>query len=190
MKHINVTQKSTGGRTMVGRTAIKRSVAVLVLGAASLFTFVPMTHAASTSAHNSLVSTRSVLLAAINADRTAKGLAPLKLDKKQSACSLQHTVAMASQNSLFHNNLSTEGCSTHTLISQNVGEASGDPSQAAMSVLQLMISEGPCPQKGCPGTEYIQHGHYVNLLNPQAHHVGIGMVVQDGTLWLTEDFTS
>jgi hypothetical protein len=175
---------------MVGRSVIKRSASLLVLGAASLFTFVPMTHAASTSAHNSLVSTRTVLLAAINADRTAKGLAPLKLDRKQSTCSLQHTVSMANEDSLFHNNLSTESCSKHTLISQNVGEATGDPSQAALTVLQLMISEGPCPQHGCPGTEYIQHGHYVNLLDPQAHYVGIGLVVQNGTLWLTEDFTS
>jgi uncharacterized protein YkwD len=179
---------------MIGRSVVKGTVSVALLGAASFFTCITATHAAtpaaSSSAHNSLLSVRAALLSAINQDRAAHGLRALTIDKKQSTCSVQHSASMAQANSLFHSDLSTDTCSSHFLVGQNVGMASGSPSAAALTVHQIMMNEGPCPQKGCPGNEFEQHGHYVNILNPSAHHVGIGLVVQGGALWLTEDFTA
>jgi uncharacterized protein YkwD len=179
---------------MFGHFFTRRLAPAVLLTAASLFTVVPLTHAAAlnsaSTAHTSLASVRTILLAAINTDRINHGLTTLKLDKKQSTCSLQHSEQMASQDMLYHNNLTTANCSSHALLAQNVGEATGNPAQAAVTINQLMVNEGPCPQKGCPGAEYEAHGHYVNLLSPTAHHVGIGMVVANGALWLTEDFTS
>lgn len=163
----------------------------------SLFALVPSSHAASkvsaTTKSNSasIVGTlKNELLAAINADRAAHHVAALTVNAKQSRCSAQHAAKMAASGSLFHTNLATDVCSSHLLVGQNVGEDGGDTSSALLALHTMMIDEGPCPHAGCPGAEYEAHGHYVNILSHAAHHVGIGIVIQNGTLWLTEDFTN
>ncbi len=61
---------------------------------------------------------------------------------------------------------------------------------AALTLERLMMREGPCPHKGCPGTESEAHSHYLNLINPEYRRVGIGLVQRGHMLSLTEDFLS
>jgi uncharacterized protein YkwD len=131
----------------------------------------------------------ATLLAAINKDRAKHKAAPLILDSKQSACSMKHSLHMAAAGYLAHDQFPADICIPHELAAENIGEARGDPTQAALMLHRIMMSEGPCPHKGCSGTELGAHGHYLNLINPRYTRVGLGLVEKNGTLWLTENFT-
>jgi hypothetical protein len=96
---------------------------------------------------------------------------------------------MATLGYLIHDQFPADVCIPHVLAAENIGVASGAPAQAALMLHRIMMSEGPCPHKSCPGTEFEQHGHYLNLLNPSYRRIGIGFLFTGGQLWLTEDFT-
>lgn len=129
------------------------------------------------------------LLATINSDRAALRLAPLTLNSRQSRCSKQHSQHMAALRTISHDQFPADVCVNHQISGENVGVASGEPGDALLTLNQLMLAEGPCPGSCSPGTRE-QHGHYLNLMNATFHHVGLGVYVQGGRTWLTEDFTS
>lgn len=131
-----------------------------------------------------------LLLATINSVRTARGLLPLTLDRRESRCSRLHSQHMALTGQLSHDQFPTDVCVPHRVAGENVGYDAGAPTSAVLAIQQYMMSEGPCHSRRCSGTTYEQHGHYLNLINPSYRHVGIGIVVKHGTTWLTEDFTS
>jgi len=132
-----------------------------------------------------------MLLAAINEGRAAHGLSALSLDPRQSKCSRAHSMHMALQGQISHDQFPADICVPHTYVAENVGEdPQGSVSVAVLELQRLMMDEGPCATSACSGAQYEQHGHYMNLINPRYKHVGIGIVVRNGATWLTEDFTS
>jgi len=130
------------------------------------------------------------LLTIINRDRLAHHLPPLKLSGRQSRCSLAHSRQMARDDALSHDQFPTDICVPHGWSAENVGYYTAGPKVAIRQLHRMMMSEGPCPHAGCPGDEWFAHDHYVNLMDPAYHRIGIGLVVRDGTTWLTEDFTN
>jgi uncharacterized protein YkwD len=131
-----------------------------------------------------------VLLAALNAVRSEKGLAALSLDPRQSKCSRLHSKHMALNGQISHDQFPTDVCVPHRFAGENVGFDPGSPPHAVLVLHNLMMQEGPCALAACSGETYEKHGHYMNILNPLYRHVGIGIVAKHGDTWLTEDFTS
>lgn len=131
----------------------------------------------------------AVLLKAINKDRAAHHIAPLALSSTESKCSLKHSRHMASMQMLSHDQFPADICVPHLAASENVGVAMGDLATSLETIHHTMMAEGPCPHHACPGDEFHLHGHYVNLINSLYRHIGIGIYSQNGTVWLTEDFT-
>jgi uncharacterized protein YkwD len=129
------------------------------------------------------------LISLMNKDRAAHHAAPLSLDSVQSQCSLQHAKHMAAQDFISHDQFPSDLCTPHALAGENVGVASGDPLAGAAQLDALMMAEGPCPRAGCPGNQFEQHGHYLNIINKRYTRVGIGVYVSGGSVWITEDFT-
>jgi len=140
---------------------------------------------AASALHASVLS----LLATINGDRAALRLAPLVLDSRQSRCSKQHSKHMAGMNAISHDQFPADICVNHQTSGENVGTAPANPADALLTLNQMMIAEGPCPGS-CSSSVWEQHAHYLNLMNAAFHHVGLGVYVQGGRTWLTEDFTS
>lgn len=149
----------------------------------------PVVTPTATASTSTSAATRA-LLAEINAARAAHHRAPLVLDKQESRCSRAHSKHMALEGGISHDQFPRDICVqfAHT-AGENVGEATGDLLSAVQQIDQMMLAEGPCPDRGCPGDEFTQHGHYLNLLNSHYTHIGIGLYAAAGTVWLTEDFT-
>lgn len=137
----------------------------------------------------SLKAVAKQLLQVINADRAKLHVRPLVLDKRQSTCSQRHSRHMAVTNSMTHDQFPADICVTHVFAGENIGVAAGDPLTAVLSLNTTMMDEGACPTKNCPGNEFADHGHYMNLVNPGYTRIGIGIVVTNGSVWLTENFT-
>jgi uncharacterized protein YkwD len=131
-----------------------------------------------------------ILLAAINAGRTAHGLAPVSLDTRESRCSRRHSKHMALRGQISHDQFPADVCVPHRYAGENVGFDAQPPTSAVLELHRLMMDEGPCAPIDCTGSVYEQHGHYLNLVNPLYTHVGIGIVSRKGATWLTEDFTT
>jgi hypothetical protein len=94
-----------------------------------------------------------------------------------------HSMAMATAG-LFHSNLATEFCEPIYAGAQNVGEwSSGNQLQDLQNIHAMMMNEQHdslfCAQ---------YDNHACNILSSSYSYVGIGIVYQGGTTWLTEDF--
>jgi Cysteine-rich secretory protein family len=129
-----------------------------------------------------------VLLAAINRDRAAHHAPALRLDARQSGCSLKHTRHMSKMDTVSHDQFPGDVCTPHAIEGENVGLAPGSPSTAVLTLDRTMMAEGPCPHRLCPGKEFEAHGHYVTLMNPAYKRIGVGVYFVGGVTWLTEDF--
>lgn len=153
----------------------------------TIVSFGPQRTAAASSSPSLKVVAKQ-LLAVINADRAKLHVPSLVLDSQQSTCSKRHSVHMAVMGTIAHDQFPSDICVAHTIAGENVGYSGGDPLTAVMTLNTSMMNEGPCPDKPCPPSEFHEHGHYMNLVNPAYKHIGIGIVVRDTTVWLTEDF--
>jgi uncharacterized protein YkwD len=122
------------------------------------------------------------LLNLINASRASGGLPPYTFSAVQSAgtasCvgSYGHSVHMAQQGQISHDQFPQDICIAWTAAGENVGEASGNETEAIQLLHQDMMNEGP------------SGGHYQNIMSRTFTTVGIGLYYSNGTLWLTEDF--
>jgi uncharacterized protein YkwD len=161
----------------------------LVLGL--FFGFVSWQAQPAFASPNPLIKTATQqLLQAINADRARLHVRPLVLDTRQSSCSRRHSKHMALAGGIAHDQFPADICVAHTYAAENVGsDPTTDVLTAVMQLNTMMMDEGPCPDKKCPGTEFEDHGHYMNLVSPNFTHIGIGIVVKNSTVWLTENFT-
>lgn len=130
-----------------------------------------------------------ILLHQINRHRKKHHAPPLLLDRRESACSKKHSLHMATVGHLAHDQFPADICVPFRAAAENIGYYSGDPRAALLTLDRMMMHEGPCPAP-CTPTQFEQHGHYLNLINPLYRHIGIGVVVRGGVVWLTEDFTS
>ena len=140
---------------------------------------------------------RRAVVAAINRDRSAEGLAPVELDWLASQVGDQHCQEMAAYRYLSHWNLRgllpyhryhfaggrdhvQENSSRITVISSLRVPIPADPQEILPQLLQAharMASEKPPLD-----------GHRKNILDPAHTHVGIGLAVVGGELTMTQQF--
>ena len=105
---------------------------------------------------------------AVNAERAAHGLAPLAVAGDLVDVARRHSARMGSADDLHHNPNMTSEVSNWQKAGENVGRGpSVDPIHAA-----FMASPG----------------HRANILDPSWTEMGVGVVVVDGTVWVTQLF--
>ena len=114
------------------------------------------------------------LLELINADRSAAGLAPVRLQGELTRIAAEHSQRMAAAGSIWHN----DGLFTNA-VKQLVGAVSLGENVAfesgGMSRAHWMLMQSP--------------GHRGNIMNPKFDAVGIAVAVRDdGIAYLTEAF--
>jgi hypothetical protein len=55
--------------------------------------------------------------------------------------------------------------------------------------LQRMWDEGPPPSSNCEGQCFQEHGHFINMSNPDYSEVACGFfTTPDGELWAVQNF--
>ena len=138
---------------------------VLALAAAMLLT--PARADAATSKE-------AELLAAVNAARTAAGVAPLRLSQAVSdGVSRPWSQTQANRGSIGHNpdfagQISARATSQWTVVGENVGHG------WSVASLQQAFMGSPA--------------HRANVLDPRFTYVGLGVVERGAELWVTENF--
>ncbi len=108
---------------------------------------------------------------ATNASRARSHLADLQLNRAMSQAARRHSLAMSRAGELFHTsdvNVYLDGIDWHAW-GENVGFTPGD----VASLQQAFMDSPP---------------HRENILNRAFHHVAIGAVRVNGTLWVTVFF--
>ena len=128
------------------------------------------------------------LLSKLNAHRGAAGVAKLTLDSRLSVASRQHSCEMFQLKRLQHQGADGSSPATRlklpgvpfTSWAENIGTGStgGASALAVLDVLDAQMMAEPNE----PGT------HRANILQGSSTGVGLGIVVADGQVWLTEDF--
>jgi uncharacterized protein YkwD len=125
----------------------------------------------------------------LNSFRAAKGLSPLLYDAKISAFARKGSEQLASDHTphAHFQAASDNAPGFGTRSAENQGDPSGvsamdpDPLKSGKrqidTMLRLMMDEGP------------GGGHYENIVSPRFRRVGIGLVYDNGRLYLTNDFS-
>jgi uncharacterized protein YkwD len=128
------------------------------------------------------------LLTTINRDRALRGLQPLRLNPRESACSLGNSRYMARLGRLTHAGFPHDVCVPSSVKAENVASSQARPlTAAALQMHGSMIAEGPCASNPCTPAEFYRHSHYEQLMDPRFTTIGIGLCVQGTRAWLTED---
>jgi hypothetical protein len=105
----------------------------------------------------------------INAERTSRGLSALTVRSDLVAVARRHSARMAAKGTIWHNpSLGEEVGGNWTTLGENVGMG---PSVESLHKA-FMNSEG----------------HRENILYPSFNEIGVGIVVDDGTIYVTEVF--
>jgi uncharacterized protein YkwD len=162
--------------------AILRAVVVLSLPVLSLFAGLEGVQAGM-PAHHSAYAAGHRMLAIVNADRQAAGLAPLSFDCHEASVAKQHSRDMAVHHYFSHT--SEAGTSpfdrlheagiTYHVAGENLGMDQGTNRTAMMQAIDVAMMHSP--------------EHRANLLRATFTHVGIGVTYYSGVLYITEDFT-
>ncbi len=137
-------------------------------------------------------------LVLINQYRATKNLAPLVLDAKISTFALAGSKMLAQDHQAHHHfvNASNDGSLWTSGFQGGAAENQGDPNgwykmsndpvtnemMQIASIQKAMFDEGP-------GTG-TAHGHYMNMMNPKFHRVGVGLFMVGTSLYLTNDFSN
>jgi hypothetical protein len=105
----------------------------------------------------------------MNAARQAAGLAPYSVAYDLTSVARQHSAAMASQQSLYHNPGLTTEIHNWQAVGENVGEG------PTVSDIHTAFMQSP--------------EHRANILDHDFTQVGVGVSVdKNGIIWVTEDF--
>lgn len=107
------------------------------------------------------------MLEKINYARASHGLRPLRLSADLSAAARTHSTSMANSSLLFHTPTLTSLCCWRA-IAENVGYGS-----SVWDVHRALMHSAP---------------HRANILDSRMRQVGIGIIVRNGNLWVTEIF--
>lgn len=107
------------------------------------------------------------LLVRINEARASHGLAPLHLSTDLVTSARRHSRVMAAEGLLFHTPTLTSLC-CWSAIAENVGTAF-----SVSGVHQAFMASAP---------------HRANILDRRMRQVGVGIIVVNGRLWVTEVF--
>ena len=122
------------------------------------------------TAHASTGSMESDFVARINALRTSKGLAPLKVDSELTTIARRWAGKMAAAGTISHNpNFANEVSADWTKLGENVGMG---------------------PDVASVHTAFVKSAHhYANMVDPAFTRIGVGVVVNpDGTLFTSHQF--
>lgn len=115
----------------------------------------------------------SKVIALINNERTSRGLNALTAVSSMNASSRAWSQTIANNGYLFH----ADGASI--LASAPVGSSNyGENVAVGSTADQLHITFMNSP------------AHQANILKPEFTHVGVGIVVQGGSMWITERFAT
>ncbi|MDQ2741733.1 MAG: CAP domain-containing protein [Chloroflexota bacterium] len=138
----------------------------------------------SPSAHSAGGATAHLLLSIINRDREQAGVGPLRWTRKLCHVALVHSLDMADHHYFAHDTpigtspfrrLAESGI-RFAIAGENLGFGSGYGSYLDMlEVVEQSMLQSP--------------QHRSNLLRVAFRHVGIGIAVSAGALYVTEDFT-
>jgi hypothetical protein len=136
-------------------------LALVLLSGILLTALMPLQAFASTSARDQLIDL-------INEERTDRGLNELKRHSDLDTGAQAQAQAVADAGYLFHNPDLGDVTSGWELIGENVGYA-GSIEQVHEALMNST-------------------GHRENILNVRYSHVGVGVVVSDGSVWVAEVF--
>ena len=168
---------------------MRRSVAV-ALACASALIAVPSRAAAADcrgADHLAPVAARAATLCLLNVERAARGLAPLRLDRRLSRAARAHSADMVAHRYFAHDSrdgtgfgarIARTGWTRHRrgwTIGENIAWGEGPLSTPASIVDAWMHSEG----------------HRANILNCGFHVIGIGVATVAGSphgIYWTQDF--
>jgi uncharacterized protein YkwD len=136
-------------------------IGALVIG---LLSFAPAKAEAAVS------SSEKQMVALINKARASAGRAPLQLSSVLSTYARKHSATMAAKNRLYHNPNLAKWLSGYTwkVLGENVGMGS------SITGLHRAFMGSP--------------GHRANNLSRAYKRVGVGVVVKNGTVWITVIF--
>src|SRR4051812_23589991 len=124
---------------------------------------------APTSAFASSYEFEAQFVAKMNAARQASGLATYSVASDLTAVARNHSVQMASQQSLYHNPSLTSQVQNWQAVGENVGEG------PTVSDIHTAFMNSP--------------EHRANILDHDFTQVGVGVSVdKNGIIWVTEDF--
>jgi uncharacterized protein YkwD len=116
------------------------------------------------------------LFSRLNAERQARGLAPLKWDGSLANMATDWTRHMASSDDFTHRDLGEAsrlpGISKFSALGENIAWVEGYPNEAYQLHIGWMRSDG----------------HRSNMLQPGFDSVGIAVVCSDGKAWATQNF--
>jgi hypothetical protein len=133
---------------------------VAVIAASSVVAAVPASASDATS--------EATFVSKINAERTARGLAPLAAAYDLTLVARAQSDRMAATSTLDHNpNLATD-VTNWLKVAENVGYGTS--------------------VDGLHKAFMASSGHAANILDPTVTQVGVGVTWSGGTLWVTEDF--
>jgi hypothetical protein len=111
----------------------------------------------------------SQFIARVNSARAANGQAPYAVMSDLTSIAIQHSAAMASGQSLYHNPSLTTEVANWQAVGENVGEGP-DVNDVAVAFMQS-------PE------------HRANILDHDFTQIGVGVSVdKNGIVWVTEDF--
>lgn len=138
-----------------------RRIGILLLGFVLAFVLIPTAAFASSSAERQLVDL-------INAERTERGLLPLRDHADLEGAARAQAEAIAAAGYLFHNSSLGSVTSGWEVLGENVGYG------GSVSSVHDALMASP--------------GHRDNILNPNYTHLGVGVVVSGGSVWVAEVF--
>ncbi len=130
----------------------------------------------SGSAHAFEEDAESELARLLNQERQKRGLEPLHIDQRLQKAAREHSLRMANQHLLSH------GLAGEPELPQRVANAgirfdrSGENVAFGPAVGQVHDGLMKSPP------------HRANILSPDFNAVGVGVVLRDGLLWVTQDF--
>lgn len=122
----------------------------------------------------------------LNQHRAAVGVAALRLNPTLAGVSRQHSCDMFRHQQLSHtgsdgsspfDRISRAGIA-YTTAGENIGMASGYGLYNGLSAIDSQMMSEPTT----PGT------HHWNIVNAGYSQVGVGVIYQNGQVWVTEDF--
>lgn len=127
---------------------------------------------AGTAAASASPGAETEFVSEINAARAGRGLAALRIADDLVAVARRHSERMAEDGRLFHNTSLAREVAGWQSLAENVGTTAASDSSVAEMHGWFMESDG----------------HRANILNPDIDQIGVGVVVRDGTMWVTEVF--
>jgi uncharacterized protein YkwD len=157
-------------RASVSVDALRRGVARLVVAAVALGAGTVVTAVAPDAAYaDSAYSMESQFVAKMNAARQSAGLRPYSVAYDLTSVARQHSQAMASRQTLYHNPTLTSDVHNWQAVGENVGDG------PTVSDIHTAFMNSP--------------EHRANILDHDFTQVGVGVSVdKNGIIWVTEDF--